>query len=319
MRQKIGFSRSNEQKTFEEGFKEFLLNCNIKNLSPHTVVFYKNVVRIWYSFSGPEQLISEIDSNMISQYIMFLKSEKNENDVTINTNVRGLRVVLYYFMKLGYLKSFKISNIKCSKEIIETYTDEEMTVLLKKPDMNKCTFNDYRNWVVSSFLLATGCRANTLINIRIKDLDFENQLITYVKTKNRKQQVVPMSNSLGKVLKEYIQHRGAQLGDDYVFVNVFGRKLTSQILSENLRRYNKSRGVLKTGVHRWRHTFAKVWILQGGDVFRLQKILGHSSLDVVKEYIDMFTNDLKKDFNTFNPLEQVKVINKNFMKIDAVK
>jgi len=65
--------------------------------------------------------------------------------------------------------------------------------------------------------------------------------------------------------------------------------LTVPRLSNNLRDYNLSRGIMKTGVHRWRHTFAKKWILAGGDIFRLQKILGHSSLDVVKEYVDMFT------------------------------
>lgn len=61
----------------------------------------------------------------------------------------------------------------------------------------------------------------------------------------------------------------------------------------------------KTSIHLYRHTFAKKWILAGGDIFRLQKILGHSSLDVVKEYVEMFTNDLQKDFDKFNALEQI--------------
>ncbi|WP_080755398.1 tyrosine-type recombinase/integrase [Clostridium tyrobutyricum] len=48
--------------------------------------------------------------------------------------------------------------------------------------------------------MATGCRVRTLANLRIKDLDFDNQLITYLWTKNRKQQIVPMSNTLKKYL-----------------------------------------------------------------------------------------------------------------------
>ena len=52
---------------------------------------------------------------------------------------------------------------------------------------------------------------------------------------------------------------------------------------------------------------AKKWILNGGDIFRLQKLLGHSSLDIVKEYVDMFSCDLMKDYNNFNPLESMSV------------
>ena len=42
----------------------------------------------------------------------------------------------------------------------------------------------------------------------------------------------------------------------------------------------------------------------GGNVFKLQKLLSHSSLDIVKEYVDLFTSDLQKDYDSFNPLEQ---------------
>ena len=67
--------------------------------------------------------------------------------------------------------------------------------------------------------------------------------------------------------------------------------------------YNRNRGVKKTSAHLYRHTFAKRWILNGGDIFRLQKILGHSDLAVVKEYVEMFGQDLSRDFGKFNPLD----------------
>ena len=68
--------------------------------------------------------------------------------------------------------------------------------------------------------------------------------------------------------------------------------------------YNRSKGVEKTSAHLYRHTFAKKWILNGGDIFRLQKILGHSDLTVVKEYVQMFGQDLAIDFDKFNPLDR---------------
>jgi integrase/recombinase XerD len=64
------------------------------------------------------------------------------------------------------------------------------------------------------------------------------------------------------------------------------------------------RGVEKTSIHLFRHTFSKKWIKNGGDIFRLQKILGHSSMKVVREYVNMFNDDLKDNFDRFNPLEE---------------
>jgi len=55
-------------------------------------------------------------------------------------------------------------------------------------------------------------------------------------------------------------------------------------------------------MHRYRNTFAKFWILEGGDLIRLQKILGHKRLDMVLKYVDMYSKDLQKDFDSFNPL-----------------
>jgi integrase/recombinase XerD len=258
--------------------------------------------------------ICQINSVVVDNFILFLRNEMDDNDTTMNTNIRGIRTVLYYFMKLGYLNEFKISKVQEVKEIIETYSDAEINILLRKPNLNKSTYLEYRNWVIINFLLASGCRARTLVNIKVQDLDFENQLISYKFTKNRKQQIVPMSNSLKKVLVEYLEYRKPEAMDDYIFVNAYGQQIKTDLLSQNLREHNRKHGVMKTGVHRWRHTFSKMWILKGGDIFRLQKILGHSDLEIIKNYVNMFTNDLQKDFDKFNPLEQL-ANNKSFLRL----
>ena len=61
----------------------------------------------------------------------------------------------------------------------------------------------------------------------------------------------------------------------------------------------------KTSCHLFRHSFAKQWIMAGGDMFRLQKILGHSDLSITREYVQMFGQDLQIDFENFNPLDRM--------------
>jgi integrase/recombinase XerD len=70
--------------------------------------------------------------------------------------------------------------------------------------------------------------------------------------------------------------------------------------------YNRSRGISKTSVHLLRHAFAKNWVLMGGDVFRLQKQLGHSTLEMSRRYANIYDRDLHKDTEQFNLLEKLK-------------
>lgn len=301
-RKKVTMKLDNDM-TFEEGFKAFLDNCKAKNLRPHTILYYQNVVTVWYKVHQPDMKLEKLCSDTVNEFVNYC-SNAGQKHTTINTNLRGIRVILYYFMNLEWTGKFKINLIKSDKEMIETYTKEDLAKLLAKPETKNCTFNEFRNWTVANFLIGTGCRVQTLINIKISDIDFENELINYSHTKNRKVQVVPLASTLKKVLMEYLRYRKGS-ADDYLFVNAYGGQLTANILGQGMFRFHKQLGVNKTGLHRYRHTFAKMWILNGGDIFRLQKILGHSDLDIVKQYVNMFTNDLKLGYSEFNPLEQV--------------
>ena len=71
-----------------------------------------------------------------------------------------------------------------------------------------------------------------------------------------------------------------------------------------LREYGQAAGItgIRVSPHTLRHTFAKKWILNGGDVFSLQKILRHSSMDMVRRYVNLFSNEVQKQHDRFSPL-----------------
>jgi len=300
--------KSKKAVTITEATDNFLRRCKARNLSKNTIEVYTVRLRVLKRFLDSEAITnpSEITKNTVDDFSLYLKESETRNDVSVVSYLKDLRVFFYYCMEEGHMPSFKIKLPKVDKPLKETYTDTELQTLLKKPNVKKCDFTEYKIWVFTNYLIATGNRISSILNIKINDLDFDNGLIAVNVTKNRKAQIIPMSATLATVLKEYLSYRKGE-GGDYLFCNTYGEKGDIRTYQGMIANYNKARGVLKKSAHLYRHTFAKKWILNGGDIFRLQKILGHSDLSMVREYVNMFGNELSLDFNRFNPLDNMNV------------
>ena len=290
--------------SLDEAFEFFIRKCKVKNLTDVSIRSYEDKVLPFKKFYGDRPL-DEISSSTIDEYILWLQ-ETRGNAITINSYLRSVKAFLYYCMSCGYVPTFKIHLIKAEKTIKPTYTEEELKRLLKKPDVKTCKFSTYKIWVFENYLLATGNRISSALNVRIEDVNFESGFITIRKTKNRKQQMIPLSKTLADILTEYLEYRQGN-PEDYLFCNDFGERSSRSTYQQLVAKYNISRNVNKTSVHMFRHTFAKLWILNHGDVFRLQKILGHSTIAMTREYVNMFEVDLKRDFDDFSPLDNIKL------------
>ena len=301
---KIKLSAS-EDKTFQDGFEEYVLDMKARNLRSGTITHYKESIKQIYKHIPPDTLISAFSPNAMPQFLIELRDNPKLNDVSMGTYARDLKTLLRFFMKRHYIPHFEIKIPKADKEPIETYTDAELKTLMKKPDVHKCSFAEYRTWVIVNFLLSTGMRQNSLINIKCRDIDYENKMVNVSVTKNRKPLIIPLNDDIISILQEYSKHRCGK-ADDYLFCNIYGAKLTRGANYTALWDYAKARGLEKTGVHRFRHTFAKKWILLGGSVVTLQKILGHSSLDMTENYLNLLTSDLQGEMEEFNILRSLK-------------
>lgn len=282
----------------QQALELFIRKCKVKNLSEQSILSYQQKLQHFFNYYTSTAPINQISKDTVDNYILWLRCNRNCNDITINSYLRSLRAFLYYCMDCGYLSSFKIQMIKAEKKMKETYTDDELRILLKKPDTKTCSFREYEIWTLENYLVGTGNRISSAMNLKIKDIDFNNLQITIRKTKNRSQYIIPLSHTLSIILQDYLVIRGGT-NDDYVFCNTYGQKGDQNTFQQAIRTYNRKRGVDKSSCHLFRHTFAKNWILSGGDIFRLQKILGHSDLTVTKEYVAMFGNDLQMDFEVY--------------------
>ena len=118
-----------------------------------------------------------------------------------------------------------MKSIRVDKHNVETYSEEELRRLLKKPDMRKCSFSEYQCWVMTNFLFSTGVRQRSLINIQIKDIDFENRVVYIRVTKTRNPLVIPLGATMLNILREFMRRRQHKSKDDFLFCNVFGQQL----------------------------------------------------------------------------------------------
>lgn len=282
---------------------QFITEKKCRNLSEHSIIYYKDTLDKFSNWFY-ENKYEILDKNVINDYIAYLFSQ-NLKETSINSNLRAIRTFVNYLINENILeKPFKVKLIKEREYIKETYSEEDLKRLLKVPN-KKDRFPIWRCWAIINFVLATGSRLGTIINIRLGDLDFDNDIVTLKHTKNKKPQIIPMSDNLKKVLHKYISTWFEAENDDFLFPAIKGSKATEECIKHSIYKYNKSKGVENTSIHAFRHTFAKMWILNGGDVFRLQKILGHSSIDMTQRYVNIYGNDLKRDFDKFNPLDNI--------------
>ena len=293
--------------TFEQGFEEYIIDCKARNLRNGTLRHYTDSAKQIMKYISGDMPIKDIDKAVIGDFIVSLRDNPNVNDMSIYTYSRDMKTLMYFFMKKEYIPYFKIEIPKADKQPIETYTDRELKVLLKKPNLKHCSFTEYKVWVMTNFLLSTGARQNSLVNIKIKDVDLDAEVVYVNVTKSRKPLIIPLNADIKRILQEYLKYRkGTE--DEYLFCNVYGKQLVRSTVYHSFYEYNKQRGIQKTGMHRYRHTFAKKWVTIGGNVVTLQKILGHSSLAITENYLNLLVSDMKKDVDEFNILREFKQV-----------
>ena len=122
--------------------------------------------------------------------------------------------------------------------------------------------------------------------------------------------MVPVGSLNQKTLWKYInQYRPQPLTTKVtgLFLNNNGLPLRKNGVQQMLRRSGRRAGIsgVRCSPHTLRHTFARSYLLNGGDIFSLQKILGHSSLASVRIYLNLFTTDIKKQHQRFSPVDNL--------------
>jgi integrase/recombinase XerD len=305
----------------KEGIKNllqvFIFSCQAKNLSEKTISWYKQILKqffVYVDIKKPRLIKAE----HIRDYLTHLKTKRIVNNLTgkvdkiglsshsIRDNFSAIRVFFNFLEGESYIQDNPVKPLKAPRQeqkIINTLSIEQIKKLLNIPD--KKTYLGYRDYVILYTFLDTGIRLNELCNLRIDDINYtENYFIVY--GKGKKERIIPFSLKLKRLLLKLIEKSQYQY-QDYFFIDRYGDKINDNAIRQMIKRLGKKVGIknVRLSPHTLRHTFAKMWILNGGDTFSLQKILGHTTMDMVRNYVNLASSDVQIQHRKFSPLDRI--------------
>ena len=284
--------------------KEFLDEKEGTGLAEKTIKNYKQSVTYYFDYMGFDEdtPISEAERSTIFKWSNSMKID-GVKVASRNHYLRDLRTFLYWCMERKYIEEpYKVELVKGQEEELKFFPDEELELLLEKPRRSD-SFVTWRTWAVVNWILDTGNRASTVVNIKLGDIDLKKKTYKILKAKNKKVDYNPLSTANVTVLKEYIRMFRNESGpDDYLFCNVGDEQLTPGALEQSFARYCRDRGCSKTNIHGLRHNFARAFVKKGGHMAKLQELLGHSTIEMSRKYVELFGKDLQEGFEELSPL-----------------
>ena len=200
--------RMNCTATLDETFADFLLSRRAKGLAEKTLESYSSQWKAVARHLDTGTDIAALQKADLDDMIVSMR-EAGLSPNSINSYMRVLKSFFSWCNEQG-LTRLNVPLYKAEETVKETYSDAELTALLKKPDIRKTTFAEYRDWVIINFLLNCGSRAATVRAIQIRDVDLDGGVVFYRHTKNRKAQVIPLCSPMIAILREYGRYRGGE-------------------------------------------------------------------------------------------------------------
>ncbi|MBU3216683.1 site-specific integrase [Clostridium estertheticum] len=294
--------RDGVKKTIKECHIEYLDYCISIGQAEKTIESKNRFYRFELSkIINEDESISTLTKKKIETQVIFYRQHGYKGN-TYKSFVIKTRAFLTFCFDNHYLVKFdvKIPTVDSEKKIV--YTEDELTLLLKKPNLDNCLIGDYKGYVICNFLLGTGCRSETLLNVKLQDIRYDEDLILFTHMKTRRQVLIPLSPTLKSVLREYVEVMNF-MADDYLFAKLDGIKMCYDTLHQNISNYFKNRNVKMRGVNTFRNTFATLFIRNHGDIYRLKSILCHSKITTTEKYINLLPVDMTEDICKFNPLD----------------
>ena len=287
-----------------EEFKKYLKYQ--KNYSDYTISNYIKDITEYNSFLvGNKFKYNNVDYDDCIKYLNFLNDKKLSKS-TVSRKLSSLRTFYKYLVlnnKVDNNPFILVTSPKKEKRIPKFINYNNIEEIFNIPDLN--TKQGQREKIILEILYSSGVRVSELVNIKLKDIDFNNKSI-FIFGKGKKERIVSFGDYAKDMLNMYINDgRKKLLGSiesDYLIVGDKKESLTTrrveQIIDDIIKRTSIK---LNITPHMFRHTFATHLLDNGCDLLAVQELLGHESLSSTEIYTHVSNEHLREVFLKCHP------------------
>ena len=282
----------NDEKSKMDYSNIFVSAKRVEGCSERTLNYYKTTID--NMLNSVNKKVNNIETDDLRKYLADYQLNNQCSKVTID-NVR--RILSSFFAWLEdedyIIKSptRRIHKIKTMKTVKETYSDEELEEMRDSCD-------EIRDLALIDFLSSTGVRVGELVNLNIKDIDFENRSCV-VLGKGSKQREVYFDARTKIHLQNYLSTRADN--NQALFVSLlhpFNRLKISGV-EIRLRELGNKININRVHPHKFRRTMATKAIDKGMPIEQVQVLLGHSKIDTTLEYAMVNQNNVRNSHKRF--------------------
>lgn len=298
--------------------QDFIDDREFKNLSPKTIIGYKDILGQFVNYCNENEVINvqDITQNTIKKYLMYCKNTLRNNPTSLNHKLNRLNAFLNYLVEIEMIEKNPAKKVKRVKEDIriEVFSDYHIKQMLnyyRRIKQREKAFYAYRDYSIIVTFISTGIRLSELCSLKWSDVDFTNQSISVYSTKTRQHDTIPATDKLMKELASYKVYceQKFEVLNEHVYTNNKNQPLTANAVQNVFKRLAKIMNFkdVRLTAHTFRHSFCQRCIQSGMSTFAVQKLMRHSSIKMTEKYAAMWGNDLRDQNDKYNPLNNLEV------------
>src|SRR3972149_176355 len=307
--------RSFEKSGFIQQFMHYL--SLEKNASPHTCRCYRKDLEGFEEFLKSSGMylnstggvdIEKVDRMAIRKYMSVLHRKNKKSSIA--RKISTLRSFFKYLIREQVIPSNpakSVSTPKVEKTLPTTLSVDEAFRLMESPknipekSSEVSKESRVRDRAILEIPYSSGLRVSELVGLNSNQLDSDLGIVR-VMGKGRKERIVPVGVKAIDALKAYLEGRGVLTGDDPIFINPSGGRLTARSVGRLIKKYTRHSGIFrKVSPHSLRHTFATHLLDAGADIREIQEMLGHSSLSTTQRYTHVSMGKLMEVYDKAHP------------------
>ncbi|MFC1965613.1 tyrosine-type recombinase/integrase [Chloroflexota bacterium] len=324
MRAAIKERRTKASPTIAKLSSRFEMSNLADGKSESTISWYRDILKLFLRYlkeNRHSNSIEEFNIENARNYVLHLRSRSKFGKYantqvqhtglspqTVRGHIRGLKAFSSWLYREGYTDENTLRNLKIPKapvKLIEPLADWEISKITSSISQGSPTGS--RNHAIFITALDNGLRASEIAAITLEQLDLKKGFVK-VMGKGSKERIVPIGDYVKMTLWAYINKIRPEptvAGCDNLFLSTTGEPITTNTIKLVFSKLAKNSGVKRLHAHLCRHTFAINYLLNGGDIFSLREILGHTTLEMVNHYLHFTRSQLTAQHHKYSPMDRL--------------